>query len=155
MTSSVLVALRVRADPARTFDAFTREIGSWWRASDLFRVTPRGDGRLAFEGEEGGRLVAHLDGGKTYEVGRITRWAPPEELAFSWRPASVPPERTTHVHVTFEAIGDETRISVRHEGWAEIPRENAARHGFPDPVTLKHVGDWWRAHLAALRSRLA
>jgi hypothetical protein len=44
MKSSVLVALRVRASPERAFDAFTREIGEWWRPGPLFAITPHGDG---------------------------------------------------------------------------------------------------------------
>ncbi|MEZ5927301.1 MAG: hypothetical protein R3C55_02320 [Parvularculaceae bacterium] len=55
--SSVLVALRVKASPARAFDVFTQEIGVWWRPDPLFEITPRGDGRLKFEGGEGGRLI--------------------------------------------------------------------------------------------------
>lgn len=70
MTSSVLVSLRVRATPERAFAVFTGEIGAWWKPNDLFQLTPRGDGRLRFDGGEGGRLVAEFDG-KTHEVGRI------------------------------------------------------------------------------------
>ena len=41
----VLVALRVAASPARAFEAFTQEIGQWWRPDPLFKITPRGDVR--------------------------------------------------------------------------------------------------------------
>lgn len=49
MTSKVYVAVRVPADPATAFKAFTEDIGSLWHPNGLFRVTPQGDGRLAFE----------------------------------------------------------------------------------------------------------
>ena len=55
MTSQVYVALRVPANPLRTFEAFTDEIALWWQPSSLFQLTPRGDGRLAFEPGVGGR----------------------------------------------------------------------------------------------------
>ena len=44
MTSRVVVALRVKADPARTFDVFTREVAAWWQPNELFEFTPRGIG---------------------------------------------------------------------------------------------------------------
>jgi hypothetical protein len=155
MTSSVLVAIRVRTTPARAFDAFTREIAAWWRPSGLFHVTARGDGALSFEGGEGGRLITTLDSGRVYEIGRITHWAPGEWLAFSWRPPSFRPDQTTEVDVRFEGVGEETRVTVEHRGWAELPREHVARHGFPDHATLSSAAEWWRGCLEGLREHLA
>jgi uncharacterized protein YndB with AHSA1/START domain len=151
VTSSVIVAVRVKATPDRAFAAFTQEIGEWWRPSSLFLITPRGDGRLSFEGGSGGRLVAALPGGKTFEIGKITAWTPPFELAFTWRHASFTPDQNTDVTVRFEAIGEETRVTVEHRGWAEIPRQHVARHGFPDHATLLRVAEWWRASLETMR----
>lgn len=153
MTSSVLVSLRVRASPARAFEAFTQEIGAWWRPDPLFQITPRGDGVLAFEGEEGGRLVARLPTGKTYEIGEVTQWRPGEFLAFTWRQATFAPEMSTRVEVKFEPVGEETRVTVSHFGWTSIPRGHAARHGFPDSVTQLRAGEWWRRSLAALQNK--
>lgn len=156
MSASVLVALRVAASPERAFDAFTGEIAAWWRPDPLFPITPRGDGALAFEESEGGRrLVTRLPGGKVYEIGGVTAWKRGELLAFSWRPASVAPEMATRVEVRFEAVGEETRVTVSHFGWTDIPREHAVRHGFPDAVTQLRAGEWWRRSLAALKARLA
>ena len=59
MTSAVIVSLRVDASPEHVFDAFMQEIGEWWRPHRLFRLTPRGDGRLRFEPDEGGRCSRH------------------------------------------------------------------------------------------------
>src|SRR5262249_20232379 len=44
MTAAVIVSIRVSATPLRAFEAFTEEIGEWWRPSPLFALTPRGDG---------------------------------------------------------------------------------------------------------------
>ncbi len=147
MTSSVLVALRVKAAPERAFDAFTGEIGSWWRPDGLFRITPQGDGRLAFEGGQGGRLVTRLPSGEAFEIGEITDWRRGEALAFTWRMASFGPDQQTRVEVTFEPVGEETRVTVRHLGWTEIPKEHVARHGFPDRFTQLRAADWWRRSL--------
>ena len=153
MTSTVLVALRVKATPAGAFEAFTAEIGLWWRPHPLFQITPRGDGVLRFEPGEGGRLVTELPNGKVHEIGRVSVWAPGERLVLSWRPGSVPPEQATELEVRFEAIGAETRVTVEHRGWDRVPPENAARHGFPEAPFLQRASEWWRFELANLARR--
>ena len=65
MSSKVLVALRIKAAPSRVFEAFTADIGAWWRPNPLFSFTPRSPGVLAFEGTgQGARLVERLPSGK-------------------------------------------------------------------------------------------
>jgi uncharacterized protein YndB with AHSA1/START domain len=149
--SAVLVAIRVPATPEDTFDAFTDDIGLWWRPSALFQLTPRGDGTLAFENRE--RLITTLASGKVFEIGRVTVWERGQRLAFSWRQANFPPDRITSVEVTFQAVGEDTRVTVTHRGWDEIPQEHVARHGFPLQATQGHLANGWRAGLAALRDR--
>ncbi len=150
MTSKVLVALRVPADPLHTFDVFTRDIGLWWQPDSLFRITPQGDGQLAFEPGVGGRLYATLPDGSDYEIGRISAWQPGERLVFTWRQSSFTAEQYTEVEVTFEAVEDETRVSIEHRAWDTIPPRHVARHGFPEPTTLRHVANWWRGSLSSL-----
>jgi uncharacterized protein YndB with AHSA1/START domain len=150
----VLVALRVAATPERAFAAFTDEIGEWWRPNALFQLTPDAPGVMAFEPGPGGRLVERHAGGGEYEVGRITLWAPPEELAFQWRPASFSPEQTTEVHVRFEPVGSETRVVVEHTGWDAIAPRHVARHGFPLQAFLQREAEWWQALLRALQLRI-
>jgi uncharacterized protein YndB with AHSA1/START domain len=152
--SAVIVSLRVSATPLDAFEVFTQEIGAWWRPNGLFQLTPRGDGALRFEPGEGGRLVTDLPNGKTFEIGRITAWAPGERLAFSWRQASFTPEQVTHVEVRFEAVGEETRVTVEHRGWDAIPQEHVARHGFPLSVFQMRQAEHWRALLAELAATL-
>lgn len=152
MTSRVYVALRVRASPARAFDAFVDEIGAWWRPNGLFQTTPRAPGVLAFERGEGGRLTETLANGKVFEIGRITAWEPPERLAFSWRQANFPPDLETEVEIRFEAVGEETRVSVEHRGFHNVPADSVARHGFPDPALLARLAEWWRDLLSSYRA---
>jgi uncharacterized protein YndB with AHSA1/START domain len=152
--SRILVALRVAAAPQRAFDAFTSEIGQWWRPNGLFSFTPFGAGRLAFEPGQGGRLTETLADGRVFEIGRITLWEPPARLAFSWRQASFAPDQQTEVHVRFEPVGQETRVTVEHLGWDTVPAEHVARHGFPDMVYLQRHAEWWRVLLASLNRRL-
>lgn len=154
MTSKVYVALRVKAPPERAFSAFVGEIGAWWRPNGLFQTTPRAPGVLAFEAGEGGRLTETLESGKVFEIGRILVWEPPARLVFSWRQANFPPDLHTQVEVRFEAVGEETRVSVEHRGFDQVP-EGAARHGFPDEVLLMRLAEWWRALLTSYRDTSA
>lgn len=149
--SRVVVALRVKAAPERAFRAFVEEIGAWWRPSPLFATTPRAPGVLAFEPEEGGRLTETLANGKVFEIGRIIAWEPPHRLVFTWRQASFPPDLATEVEVAFEAVGEETRVTVEHRGFHRVPADSAARHGFPDQALLMRLAEWWRSQLARLR----
>lgn len=155
MTSRVFVALRVPGDPARAFEAFTREIASWWQPSRLFQITPQGDGELAFEPGAHGRLVTRLPDGETFEIGRVSVWEPGRRLVFAWRQASFSPGQSTEVEVLFEPVGGETRVSIEHRAWDTIPQDHRARHGFPEHVTLQRAADWWRGSLGTLRARLS
>lgn len=151
MASRVVVSLRVKASPARAFAVFTEEIGAWWRPNDLFQFTPRSPGRLSFEGGEGGRLVETLASGKVFEIGRVKVWAPGQRLVVGWRQATFTPDQDTEVEVVFEAVGEETRVTVTHTGWDSVPTQHVARHHFPDGVFLRRHGDWWNQLLRAYR----
>jgi uncharacterized protein YndB with AHSA1/START domain len=155
VTSKVFVALRVPADPSRAFEAFTQEIALWWEPGSLFAITPRGDGKLAFEPGVGGRLFTTLADGKEFEIGRVSVWEPGRRLVFQWRQASFRPEQSTEVEVLFEAVGAETRVSIEHRAWDTIPKDNVARHGFPEEATLQHVARWWRGSLTSFSDFLA
>ena len=154
MSSRVLVALRIKATPARTFAAFTQEIGAWWRPNALFAFTPRACGVLSFEPGEGGRLIETRADGKVFEIGGIRVWAPPSRLVFGWRQASFAEGQDTEVEVRFEAVGDETRVTVEHTGWDSVPAGHVARHGFPNAVFLRRHGEWWRALLSACQASM-
>lgn len=154
MTSKVFVALRVKAAPARAFAVFTQEIGAWWRPNAMFQTTPRAPGRLAFEPGEGGRLTETLANGKVFEIGRVLAWEPPDRLVFSWRQANFPLDLHTEVEVRFEAVGEETRVSVEHRGFHQVPAESAARHSFPDRLLLTKLGEYWQAQLQSMRDRV-
>jgi uncharacterized protein YndB with AHSA1/START domain len=155
MSSKVLVAMRVRAEPQRAFDAFTQEISQWWRPNSMFHFTPRSPGVVSFEDTgANGRLVETLPNGKVFEIGKIRVWEPPARLVVGWRQATFQPGQDTEVEVTFEPVGEETRITVIHSGWDSVPNESVAKHGFPEPLFLQRHGEYWRALLGELKSRV-
>lgn len=147
MTSRVLVSLRVRASPERAFDVFTKDIGLWWRANELFEFTPGQSGALSFEPGLGGRLVQTGSDGRVFEIGRVTAWERGVRLRFTWRQASFAPDQVTEVDVRFEPVGEETRVTVEHSGWDRVPQDHVARHRFPDQVFLLRHAEWWRVQL--------
>ncbi len=154
MTSKLLVALRVPATPLRTFEAFVHEIGDWWQPNMLFDFTVGKHGRLSFEPGESGRLIETYEDGSEFEIGRITTWQPPDALSFTWRQASFGPGMVTEVHVRFEPVGEETRVTVEHTGWDSVPQEHAARHGFPLGAIQTRHAEWWQILLGRLRAKV-
>jgi uncharacterized protein YndB with AHSA1/START domain len=152
--SRVLVALRVKASPERAFEVFTREIALWWRPSLLFQFMPRQDGVLAFEPGLGGRLTETYHDGRIFEIGRIIAWEPPRQLVFTWRQSTFLPGQQTEVHVVFEAVGGDTRVSIEHLGWDTVPQQHVARHRFPDSIFLLRHAEWWQSLLASYARRL-
>lgn len=149
MSAKLLVALRVKASPARAFDVFTGEIALWWKPNPLFAFTPRDPGILAFEPRVGGRFTETLVNGKVFEIGRIRVWEPGVRLVFGWRQATFRSGQETEVEVRFEAVGEETRVTVEHRGWEKVPEDHVARHGFPDAIFLTRHAEWWQTLLAA------
>ncbi len=150
--SAVIVSLRVAASPDVAFDVFTQEIGAWWQPNALFALTPRGDGTLSFEDET--RLVTTRANGKVFEIGRVTAWERGARLAFTWRHATFTADQSTHVTITFEAVGAETRVTVTHRGWDTIPQEHVARHGFPLQATQMRLAEHWRSLLGGFARAL-
>jgi uncharacterized protein YndB with AHSA1/START domain len=147
VSSRVLVAVRVEVPPERAFDAFVGEIGTWWRPNGLFRTGPRQPGTLAFEGGAEGELVEIAADGSRYPIGRIRHWQRPERLVFSWHQPDFPDDLDTEVEVRFEASPGGTRVTVEHRGFARVPADSAARHGFPDSALLERLAEWWQALL--------
>jgi uncharacterized protein YndB with AHSA1/START domain len=156
VSSRILVALRVPASPGRAFEAFTAEIGAWWKASPLFAFTPRDPGVLSFEpgpdkSWEEGRLIETLSNGKVFEIGKVRAWEPPHRLVFGWRQAAFAPGQDTEVEVTFEAVGQETRVTVQHTGWDTVPADHVAKHRFPEAIFLRRHAEWWQGLLASFK----
>ena len=154
---SISSVVEVAVDPSTAFSVFTEELDLWWVRGPINHHA--GGRALAMRCEPGvgGRLLEVYNDttGDALELARITAWEPGKRLVFTWRQSSFAPEQSTEVEVSFAAVGAETRISVEHRAWDTIPRRHVARHGFPEPTTLRHVAGWWRASLEALARLLA
>ena len=134
----------VDAGQQTAFEVFTGRIGRWWPLAEL---SVYGAGAtVAFEG---GQIVEHSADGAIALWGTVTRWDPPDAVAFSWHPGQ-PAERASHVEVTFAAAAEQTLVTLEHTGWETFADPAAARAEYDQgwPMVLGRYGE----HAAGLRS---
>jgi len=126
----------VDADPEVAFDVFTARVGRWWPVAEK-SVYGAGTS-VAFTG---GQFVEQSADGQRAVWGTVTRWEPPDVLAFTWHPGRGP-EQASHVEITFTAAGDQTLVAVQHSGWEVFDDPAAARaeyeHGWPAVLDAYH-----------------
>lgn len=125
----------------RAFDVFTRHVDLWW---------PRGHRRtreaaMVLEPVLGGRLLELSPGGEEWVIGRLTRFARSEALAFDWFPGS--PAAPTAVDIAFAATSAGTEIRIVHRALSE-----GAIAAWPDKVALFARG--WDTVLPALKQHI-
>jgi uncharacterized protein YndB with AHSA1/START domain/uncharacterized protein YciI len=111
----------VPADKATAFDVFTTHIDRWWPV-DRLSVHGAGSTVTFIDGE----IVEESPNGEQAVWGAVTRWDPPEAVAFTWHPGS-PPERSSRVEVTFTESGGRTLVALEHSGWEVFDDPEAAR----------------------------
>jgi hypothetical protein len=153
--SRVLSAIRVNTSPARAFSAFTEEIGQWWQPNGLFEFTRAKVGVLSFEPGLHGRLIETYEDGTAFVIGEVRVWDPPRRFVVTWRQASFTAEQSTELHVRFDQVGQQTRVTVEHFGWDTIPPRHAARHAFPLATFQLRFAEWWQLLLGNLSERVA
>lgn len=157
---AAVVSILVDAPRQLAFDVFTRETDAWWRTGPRFRMAGKRRGKIWFEPRLGGKLFESFDGAsgpRTFEIGEVTTWSPPEALAFTWRATNFAADEATLVEITFEPSGPEgerTRLTVRHSGFARLRPDHPVRHGEPPGPFLRRQGMWWSALLVSLREHL-
>ena len=119
----------VDANPETAFEVFTERLGLWWPLAEL-SVFGAG-ATVAFTD---GQIIERSADGRAAVWGTITRWEPPEAVAFSWHPGQ-PSDRASQVEVTFAAAAGQTRVRLEHSGWEAFADPAAARaeydHGWP------------------------
>jgi uncharacterized protein YciI len=119
----------VDADPATAFEVFTDRLGHWWPLAELSVY-----GASATVAFTGGQIVERSADGQVAVWGTVSRWEPPDAVAFSWHPGQ-PAEAASHVEVTFAAAAGQTLVTVAHSGWEAFADPGTARaeydHGWP------------------------
>jgi uncharacterized protein YndB with AHSA1/START domain len=132
ITSSVEAVRKsviVPAPPSRAFQVFTDRFGDWW---PLATHSVGGDQAVsvAFGRGTGEIILETLADGTTSAWGTITRWDPPERVAFSWH-AGTPEAEAGLVEVVFTPSGPgSTLVELTHSGWENRPDGASARAGY-------------------------
>jgi uncharacterized protein YndB with AHSA1/START domain len=155
---SASVSVLVAVPPERAFAVFTREIDAWWKRGPKYRIAGKERGVLTFEEGVGGRLFeTFLQRGseKTFEVGRVTAWSPPDGLEFEWRGVNFAAGESTRVSVRFEPSRSGTLVTVRHSGWSALRDDHPVRHGLRGADFSRMIGLWWGELMTSLREHAA
>jgi uncharacterized protein YndB with AHSA1/START domain len=134
-------AAEVPLVPARAFDLFTGEMGTWWPLDQYSRVVNEhreGDvhvTRLEFQAELGGAILEHTSDGKVLPWGEVIAWDPPKRVVMAWRPHSEP-EPPTDVVATFRRSEGGTVVELEHRGWERLSP------GFREAMYDVYVRGW-------------
>lgn len=63
------------------------------------------------EGPSGGIMQG------TTRIGQVLTWEPEKRIVIEWMPVDWRPEESTKIEMSWEAIGEGTRLSIEHRGW--------------------------------------
>ncbi|MEQ1683597.1 MAG: SRPBCC domain-containing protein [Burkholderiaceae bacterium] len=152
--ASVTIGLAV--SPLEAFEAFTQDIGLWWRRGPRFRNARGEQGIVCLEPGVGGRVFESFDGPAgevVIEMGRTEVWDPPHRLLFAWRFSNFAPGESTEVEVLFQPSANGCRVTVMHRGWSQVRADHPARHGLPSAEFIRMIGLWWADLLRPLAER--
>ena len=101
---SVRTSVDLRLEPSSAFEAFVEEL-----STALERLG------MHFQSGVDGRLTEGA-----FEVGRVVRWRPPEEITLEWQPADWQPGDITSIAFRFERVADGTRVTLDHPQWGSV-----------------------------------
>jgi uncharacterized protein YndB with AHSA1/START domain len=126
----VLASVEIAAPPERVFKALTTadDVLRWWGDDFSHRTTEwEADLRPGGKWRAGGKM----QDGRTYQVhGEYVEVEPPYRLVFTWRPDWDAPNET-RVTYLLEALETGTRLTLRHEGFANrVPACRAHTQGW-------------------------
>lgn len=107
--------------PEVAFRRFTAEVGHWWPLR-THSVGGEAATAVSFEGHVGGRLYETLADGSEETWGRISVWAPPGRVVFTWHPGRGP-EWAQEVEVRFRSAPGGTLVTLEHRGWEVLGSE--------------------------------
>lgn len=111
----VFKSVTVGVDAARAFEAFTQQMGRWWKPGHSIGEAPFVDVRI--EPFEGGRWLEVDADGNECPWGRVMVWEPPTRVVLAWQIDSrwqYDPAFETEVEIRFVAEESGTRVELEH-----------------------------------------
>lgn len=129
-TPSVTIVRRIKAPPARVFEAWTQaEALTRWFGPHRTRVES-----AELDPRQGGGFTVRLreDNGDRHQIsGTYTEFEPARLLVFTWAWASTP-DRESRVMVTFRPVPEGTEITLIHDRFAEAQTATNHRRGWTE-----------------------
>ena len=141
----VRVTVYVAVDSVTAFEVFTEEIDAWYLRGPHHFFDPARAVAIRFEPGVGGRLleVYNEATGEGREMARVTVWEPGARLVLR-------DTRDTEIDVTFEARGDETKVTLEHRGLERLPAAEAESHArLGGRVLIAWFSDYMRERTSA------
>jgi hypothetical protein len=115
MIEPLRLRFTVACDAGTAFSVWTERVSLWWPADHT--VSHGGGLEVRFEPGVGGRIFERTASGQEFDWGWVTRWEPPQRLAYKWH-LGVEPQQATEVEVTFAETPDGmTQVDIEHRGW--------------------------------------
>lgn len=126
MSEAIIIELSVASGVDHTFTTWTSGIDRWWPADHTVSGDPAA--QIVLESHAGGRIFEREPDGTEHEWGRIERFEPPHELAYTWWLGSAP-AAATNVRITFAPEAEGTAIRIEHTGWERLGADALGRRG--------------------------
>ena len=112
----VRCSIDVKAAPARAFELFAQNMGSWWPRGRTPGGKPHAD--LVIEPRSGGRWFERDADGQETQWGKVLSWEPPRRLLLGWQlnhKFQFDARVLMEVEILFAALaGGGTRVSLEH-----------------------------------------
>jgi uncharacterized protein YndB with AHSA1/START domain len=115
--NEIRAEVTVPVDPERAFLLFTRDIDHWWRRGERYGGPEVIGHRL--EPWIGGRFLEISSAGESV-LGLVTRWHPPDLLAFTWQQSNWLKNEITEVTVSFRESDSCTQVRLHHRGFESV-----------------------------------
>ena len=120
----------VKADPQRSFAAFTANMASWWPASHTIGGFQKPE--IVLEGRVGGRWYERSPEGAECAWGKVLVWDPPGRLVLGWQINGLwkyDPTLLTEVEIIFTAVAPgETRVDLEHRNLERFGEHATTMH---------------------------
>ncbi|MGO9904011.1 MAG: SRPBCC domain-containing protein [Solirubrobacteraceae bacterium] len=118
MSEPLRITFDVGCPPARTFELWTAHTSTWWPATHTVSAQPGVE--IIIEPGVGGRIYERSPQGDEHDWGQVTRWEPPNSIAYLWHLRQDRAD-ATEVEITFAPDErDGTAVSIVHSGWERL-----------------------------------
>ncbi|MEZ5175310.1 MAG: SRPBCC domain-containing protein [Acidimicrobiia bacterium] len=129
--SMVRETVSVKADRATVFDAYVNEMSAWWpwKGRFTYSFAPEGTSpeSIILEGRLGGRFFERFADGTEHQIGTVTSWRPPDEVAYTWEVEGW--RNPSTITVRFVDDGDATTVVVEHTRLPDAESERGYSEG--------------------------